>query len=147
MSLNKVILHGNLTRDPQLRTLPSNAQVCEFGVACNRKWKDRDGNAKEEVYFGDCQAWGGMADTINKHFRKGKAIIVEGRLKNDSWTDKDGNKRTATRIVVDGFDFVGQRESGSPPAERQSQQRRDDRPRGDYSPADDQVPNDSDLPF
>lgn len=121
-SFNKVILLGNLTRDPQLRYLPSNMAVCEFGVAVNRRWRDKDGNQKEETCFVDISAWGRQGETINQYMTKGRSILIEGHLKFDSWTGQDGQKRSKLSVVVDNFQFVGGRgDQGAPggaPAER-----------------------------
>jgi single-strand DNA-binding protein len=123
-SFNRVILMGNLTRDPQLRYLPSNTAVCEFGLATNRKWRDKDGNMKEEVCFIDIEAFGRQAETINQYVTKGRPILIEGRLRLDSWTGQDGQKRSKHRVIVENFQFVGGREGaptgggGGAPAER-----------------------------
>ena len=113
-SYNRVILLGNLTRDPQLRYLPSNTAVCEFGLAMNRRYKDRDGNQKEEVCFVDIEAFGRQAETINQYMTKGRALLVEGRLRLDSWTGQDGQKHSKLRVIVENFQFVGGR--GDQPA-------------------------------
>ena len=89
-SFNQVILLGNLTRDPQLRYTPSQMAVCDFGIACNRKFKGADGQMREEVTFVDCTAWGKQADVINQWMTKGKPIFIQGRLKLDTWEDKNG---------------------------------------------------------
>ena len=89
-SFNKVILMGNLTRDPQLKYLPSQTAVTEFGLACNRKFKTQAGEDKEEVTFVDCTAFGRTGEVINQYFTKGKPIFIEGRLKYDQWEDKQG---------------------------------------------------------
>ena len=103
--MNKIILMGRLTRDPELRTTSSNVSRTTFSLAVQRKTKDTDGNY--EVDFIDCQCWRGTADVIYKHFRKGSQICVEGSLRKDSFTDKDGNTKYNTYVLVDGFDFVG----------------------------------------
>jgi single-strand DNA-binding protein len=108
-SYNRVILLGNLTRDPQLRYLPSNTAVCEFGLAMNRRYKDRDGNQKEEVCFVDIEAFGRQAETINQYVTKGRPLLVEGRLRLDSWTGQDGQKHSRLRVIVENFQFVGGR--------------------------------------
>jgi len=115
-SFNKVILLGNLTRDPQLRYLPSNTAVCEFGLATNRRWKDRDGNQKEEVCFVDVSAFGRQAETINQYLTKGRSILVDGHLRFESWTGQDGQKRSKLSVVVDTFQFVGGRADQAAPA-------------------------------
>src|SRR5438046_627906 len=112
-NFNKVILAGNLTRDPQLRYLPSQAAVVDFGLAVNHKWRTPQGEDREEVLFIDCSAFGKMAETINKYCQKGKPILVEGRLKYETWDDKEsGGKRSKHKVIVDGFQFLGGRDSG-----------------------------------
>jgi single-strand DNA-binding protein len=113
-SFNKVILLGNLTRDPQLKHLPSNTAVVEFGVACNRKFRTANGEDKEEVTFVDVTSFGKQAEVINQYFQKGKPIFIEGRLKFDSWEDKQGGgKRSKLTVVIENFQFVGDRVGGS----------------------------------
>jgi single-strand DNA-binding protein len=112
MNLNKVMLAGNLTRDPELRHTSGNTAVCSFTVASNLRWKDASGQAKEETTFIDCEAWGAVAETIAKYMSKGKPIFVEGRLRTDEWEDKQtGQKRSKLKVVVDSFQFVGPRDS------------------------------------
>ncbi|HEX5227759.1 MAG TPA: single-stranded DNA-binding protein [Bryobacteraceae bacterium] len=112
-SFNKVILLGNLTRDPQLKYLPSQTAVAEFGIACNRKFKSAAGEDREEVTFVDITAFGKQAELINQYFTKGKPIFIEGRLKFDSWEDKQGGgKRSRLTVVLEGFQFIGGRDGG-----------------------------------
>ncbi|MEY2715081.1 MAG: single-stranded DNA-binding protein [Planctomycetota bacterium] len=111
-SYNKVLLMGNLTRDVQLKSLPSGQPVAEIGLAINRKFKTKDGQDREEVTYVDCECWGPRAEVIAKYFSKGKPIFVEGRLKLDSWEDKDGQKRSKMRVVIDDFQFVEGRGGG-----------------------------------
>ncbi|MDX2200710.1 MAG: single-stranded DNA-binding protein [Phycisphaerae bacterium] len=106
-SYNKVVLIGNLTRDPELRYLPSNTAVCDFGLAINHRYKDREGNQKEEVCFVDCSAFGKSGEIINQYMAKGRSLLVEGRLKLDSWTAQDGTKRSKHSIFVENFQFLG----------------------------------------
>ncbi len=108
---NKVILVGNLTRDPQLKYLPNNTAVCEFGMAINHRWRDRDGNQREEVCFVDLAAFGRQGEVINQYMSKGRPMLVEGRLKHDTWTGQDGQKRSKHSIVVDNSQFLGSREA------------------------------------
>ena len=112
-NFNKVLLMGNLTRDPQLSYLPSPTAVVEFGLAINRKWKSKDGEQKEDTCFIDCQAFGRTAETINKYLSKGRPIFVEGRLKFDSWTAQDGSKRSKHRVTVENFQFMGSAQAGT----------------------------------
>jgi single-strand DNA-binding protein len=111
-SYNKIILMGNLTRDPQLTYLPSNTPVTEIGMAVNRRFKKQDGSQGEEVLFIDCRAFGRTAEVINQYFKKGEPILVEGRLQLDQWTDKEGGKRSKHRVHIDSFEFVSTRGSG-----------------------------------
>jgi len=112
-SYNKVILMGNLTRDPQLKYLPSQTAVAEFGLAMNRKFKSASGEDREEVTFVDCAAFGRTGEVINQYFQKGKPIFIEGRLKYDQWEDKQGGgKRSKMSVVVENFQFVGGKDGG-----------------------------------
>ncbi len=113
-NFNKVILLGNLTRDPQLSYLPSQTPVVEFGLAINRKWTAQDGSQRDETCFVDCQMYGKRAEVINKYLKKGNPLFVEGRLKFDSWQAQDGSKRSKLRVFVENFEFIsgGQRAGG-----------------------------------
>ncbi|HMO26403.1 MAG TPA: single-stranded DNA-binding protein [Tepidisphaeraceae bacterium] len=114
-SFNRVILMGNLTRDPQLRYTPNQTAVCDFGVATNRKYRTASGEEREDVCFVDCSAWGKQAEVINQYLTKGRGILVEGRLKLDTWEDKQGGgKRSKLSVVVENFQFVGGRGEGAP---------------------------------
>lgn len=110
-SYNKTLFMGHLTRDPQLSYLPSQTAVVEFGVANNRKFKKQDGTQGEEACFVDCQLFGKRAEVVNKYFKKGDPIFVEGRIKYDSWEGQDGQKRSKLRIFVENFEFVGKGEA------------------------------------
>ena len=111
-SFNKVMLMGNLTRDPQLSYLPSNTAVVEFSVATSRTFKKQDGSQGEEVCFTDCNMFGKRAEVINKYLHKGDPIFVEGRLKLDQWQAQDGSKRSKLRVFVENFEFIGGRREG-----------------------------------
>ncbi len=108
---NKVILIGNLTREPQLSYLPNQTSVVEFCLAANRKYKKQDGSQGEEVCFVDCQMFGKRAEVVNKYFKKGDPIFVEGRLKFDQWNAQDGSKKSKLRVFVENFEFVGERKA------------------------------------
>jgi single-strand DNA-binding protein len=106
-SFNKVMLMGNLTRDPQVKQLPSNTTVVEFGIAVSRRFKTASGEDREEVAFVDCSAFGRQAETISQFCTKGKPLFIEGRLKYDTWDDKQGNgKRSKLSVVVEHFQFL-----------------------------------------
>jgi single-strand DNA-binding protein len=112
-SFNKVLLMGNMTRDPQLRYLPSQTPLVEFGLACNRRWRTPQGEDREEVTFVECTAFGKPAEIINQYCQKGKPIFIEGRLKFDTWEDKQGGgKRSKLSVVVENFQFLGGRGEG-----------------------------------
>ena len=104
---SKAIIVGNMTRDPELRSTPSGAQVCSFSVAVNRNYKDSSGSQQESVSFIDCSAWGRAAEIIAQYAKKGSGILVSGRLEQRSWEDKEGQKRSRVEIVVEDFNFVG----------------------------------------
>ena len=104
---SKVIIVGNITRDPELRTTPSGTQVCGFSVAVNRNYKDNSGEQRENVSFFDCSAWGKSGEIIAQYAKKGSGILVSGRLEQRSWEDKEGQKRSRVEIVVEDFNFVG----------------------------------------
>ena len=109
---NKVILVGNLTRDPQMRYLPSQMPVVDFGLAVNHRFKTKSGEDREEVCFIDCSAFGRQAEVINQYCRKGRPLLVEGRLKFDTWEDKQGGgKRSKHTVVIDNFQLLGGRDS------------------------------------
>lgn len=113
-NFNKVILMGNLTRDPEMRVLPSNMPVASFGLAVNDRFKNKQTDQWEErPNFIDCEAFGRTAENIGKFFSKGKPIFIEGKLRLDQWEDRQsGQKRSKLKVVVDTFQFVGGREGG-----------------------------------
>ncbi len=104
---NKVFLMGNLTRDPELKYTPKGTAIVEIGLAINRKWKSETGEAKEEVTFVDVSAFGRTAEVIAQYLKKGRPIMIEGRLKFDQWDDKQtGQKRSKLRVVCESFEFL-----------------------------------------
>ena len=105
-NFNKVLLMGNLTRDPQLSYTPNQTAVVDFGLAVNRRWKSREGEDREETCFIDCRAFAGRAETINKYLSKGRLLFVEGRLTFNAWTAQDGTKRSKHRVTVENFQFL-----------------------------------------
>ncbi len=119
-SFNKVILMGNLTRDPEMRVTPGGMAICKFTVACNRKFKMQNGEEREDVAFIDVDSFGKQAEVIAKYFTKGKPILLEGRLKLDKWEDKTTKeKRSKLGVVLETFTFVGggRGEGGEPGGE------------------------------
>lgn len=105
MYLNKVMLYGNLTRDPELRALPSGMNVVNFSVATNRVFRDRDGKKQEQAEFHNVVVFGRQADTVNQYLKKGSAVFVEGRLQTRSWEGKDGEKKYRTEIIAERVQF------------------------------------------
>lgn len=104
---NRVIIVGNLTRDPELRQLQSGANVCRLNIASNRQYKDRQtGSVTQEVCFVDVDVWGPQADSCKQYLQKGRAILVEGRLKLDSWKDAEGQQRSKHSIVANTIQFL-----------------------------------------
>jgi single-strand DNA-binding protein len=118
-SFNKVILAGNMTRDPELRYTPKGTAVAQFGLAVNRTWKTETGENKEEVSFIDVEAFGRQAEVIAQYMRKGRPFLVEGRLKMDSWEDKTTHqKKSKLKVVLEGFSFIDSKGAeGGPPGD------------------------------
>lgn len=106
-SFNKVILCGNLTRDPEMRYTPKGTGIAKFGLAVNRKWTGEDGEKKEEVTFLDVAFFGKMAETIGQYLKKGAPLLVEGRLEQETWDDKEtGKPRSKIVVVGESFQFL-----------------------------------------
>lgn len=133
---NKVFLMGNLTRDVELRHTSGNQAVANIGIAVNRRFRTSDGENREETTFVDCEAWGRTAETMAKYLSKGRPVFIEGRLKLDSWQDKEGNNRSKLRVVVETFQFIDSRGGGGGGGGGGSQN-------DDYSSS----PPDDDIPF
>lgn len=104
MDLNKVLLYGNLTRDPEIRALPSGMNVVNFSIATNRVFRDRDGKKQEQTDFHNIVVFGRQADTVNQYLKKGAGAFIEGRLQTRSW-EKDGKKMYRTEVVADRVQF------------------------------------------
>ncbi len=111
MYINKVFLFGNLTRDPELRALPSGMNVVNFSLATNRVFKDRDGKKQEQTDFHNVVVFGRQADTVNQYLKKGASVFIEGRMQTRSW-EKDGKKNYRTEVIADRVQF-GPKGSGS----------------------------------
>lgn len=115
MYLNKAMIYGNLTRDPEMKALPSGMQVCTFSLATNRTYNDRDGKRQEAVEYHNITSFGKQAEVIAKYLTKGSGVYVEGRLQTNSW-EKDGVKQYRTEIVVDKFEFGPKSGGGGAPS-------------------------------
>ena len=114
-SLNKVLLMGNLTRDPELRVTPKGTPICQFSLAINRQFKMESGETREEVIYVDVEAWGKQGETIAKYVTKGRPLYVEGRLRLDQWEDKNTKeKRSRMKVVLEQFQFLGDSRGGAP---------------------------------
>lgn len=150
-NFNKVILAGNLTRDPELRYTPKGTAIARLGLAINRKWKSETGEMKEDVTFVDVDAFGKTAEVIGQYLKKGRPILIEGRLRYETWEDKQsGQKKSKLGVVMETFQFLdsgGSRgEGGDAPAAPRS------RPAAGSAPApeaggDAEPPHDDDVPF
>ncbi|MHC4912296.1 MAG: single-stranded DNA-binding protein [Planctomycetota bacterium] len=139
-NFNKVLLIGNLTRDPQLSYLPSQTAVVEFGLAVNRRWTGKDGDARQETCFVDCRAFGRQAENINKYLTKGRALFVEGRLTFDTWTAQDGTKRSKHRVTVENFQFLSGPAGGQVDQGAEQQSAREGRDIKNVGAAGDDIP-------
>ncbi len=107
-NLNKVLLMGNLTRDPEVRYTPKGTAVAELGIAVNRVYSGENGEKREEVTFVDVTVWGRTAENVGEYLKKGRPVFVEGRLQLDSWEDKtSGQKRNKLKVVADNVQFLG----------------------------------------
>lgn len=154
-NFNKVILLGNLTRDPELRYTPKGMAVARLSMAVNRSYKTEAGESREEVTFVDIDAWSKQAELICQYVRKGNPLFVEGRLKLDQWDDKtSGQKRSTLKVVLENFQFIGGRADGrpGPPGGSEAPSRPSSAPAspsaagGDSSP-DGPPPEEDDVPF
>jgi single-strand DNA-binding protein len=112
-SVNKVILIGNLGRDPELRYTPSGTAVANFTVATNETWKDKDGTKQEHTEWHRVVAWGKLAEIAGEYLRKGRQVYIEGSIRSRTYKDKDGNDRTAVEIRADNMVMLGRQEGGS----------------------------------
>jgi len=112
-SFNKVILLGNLTRDVELKSTQSGQSVANIGLAVNRRWRTPDGEQREETTFIDCEAWGKTAEMIAQYFSKGRPVLLEGRLRLDTWQDKEsGQNRSKLKVLIENFSFVDSKPGG-----------------------------------
>lgn len=152
-NFNKVIIVGNLTRDPELRVTPQGLQIAKLSLAVNRNYKNANGEDQEETTYVDVDAFGKPAEIISKYMGKGRAILVEGRLKTDSWTSQAGEKRSKLKVVLENFQFMGSRgddnndsdggRGGYSSAPQQSASSAQPAAQGDYESKD----MDEDIPF
>ena len=149
MYINKVMIYGNLTRDPEMRALPSGMNVVNFSVATNRVFKDRDGKKQEQTDFHNIVVFGRQADVVNQYLKKGNSAFIEGRLQTRSW-EKDGKKNYRTEVIADRVQF-GPRSSGGGGGPRQDTAPGDNQDAGAPSGGGIEYPKDDinpdDIPF
>ena len=150
-SFNKVILAGNLTRDPELRYTPKGTAVCKFGLAISRNWTNEAGEKKEEVTFVDVDAFGRQAEVVAQYMKKGRPFLVEGRLKLDQWDDKQtGQKRSRLGVVLESFSFIDSKpgdQGGAPAPARASRPAQPAAPESSGSDVEVPAPSEDDVPF
>lgn len=148
-NFNKVILLGNLTRDVEVKAIAGGQSVAKIGLAVNRRYRTKEGEEREDTTFVDCEAWGRTAEVMGQYLRKGQPVFIEGRLKLDQWEDKDGNKRSQLRVVIENFQFVGAKDGGGGGGKRSDEGNGGSRDRSggpSYEPAH-VAPPESEVPF
>ena len=152
-NFNKVILAGNLTRDPELRYTPKGTAIARIGLAINRSWTSETGEKKEEVTFVDVDAFGKTAEIIGQYFKKGRPILMEGRLRYETWDDKQTNqKRSKLGVVMESFQFMDSQRTGEPGAAPSAPSAPRSRPSAPAAPASESEPDvapheGDDVPF
>jgi len=148
-SFNKVVLVGNLTRDPELRYTPKGTAIAKVGLAVNHKWRNEAGETKEEVTFVDIEVWGRTAENVGQYMRKGSSMLVEGRLKLETWDDKQTNQKRSKMLVVgETVQFLGSPRGGEGvPAEPRSSRPVAAKPPAAAEESDGPPPEEDDVPF
>lgn len=147
MSINKVILVGNLGKDPELRYTPSGAAVCTFSLATSDKFKNKAGESQENTEWHNIVAWKGLAEICGKYLHKGKQVYVEGKLQTRSYEDRNGNKRNVTEIVISQMQMLGSNSAGRSPIADNDDRGTDSSEIPDMSNStNDEIPYD-DIPF
>ena len=153
-NFNKVILAGNLTRDPELRYTPKGTAIARIGMALNRSWKSETGETKEEVTFVDVEAFGRQAEVVAQYMKKGRPLLVEGRLKLDQWEDKNTHqKQSKLKVVLESFSFLDSNrgDAGVPPEAPRARPAAAAAPAPGEAPppaeADAPAPEEDDVPF
>ncbi len=150
MYINKVLLYGNLGRDPELKALPSGAQVASFSIATTRNYKDKDGNKKEQTDWHNLVLFGRQAEVAAQYLKKGRPVFIEGRLQSRSWEDKEGKKQYRTEVVVDRFQFGPSAAPSGAPSGGDGDKSADPSPAADTSAGieyPDEDINPDDIPF
>jgi single-strand DNA-binding protein len=158
MNLNKVILIGNITKDIEVKSLPSGISVTSFGLATNRKWKDKDGNKQEQAEFHNIIAFGKQAEVLKQYCSKGDQLFIEGRLQTRNWDKEDGTKAYRTEIILENFQFGNKAEKKETQTNTTLndtfltgtmylRQKDEERPSEDVIDLDGRVLNPDDIPF
>ena len=147
MYINKAIIYGNLTRDPELKSLPSGTVVVNFSVATNRTWKDKSGQKQEDVEYHNVVAFGRTAETVNQYMKKGSGIYVEGRIQTRSWDAADGAKKYRTEVVADRVQFGPRRDSAMSVTANVAKEDKQEVPPVDTIDYPEETVNVDDIPF
>ena len=146
MDLNKVMIIGRLTRDPEMRTTPNGANVCSFSVATGFNWTDQSGQKKEQTEFHNVVAWRKLADIVAQYLKKGSQVYIEGRLQTRSWDGQDGKKNYRTEIVAENMIMLGRPGQGSSSAAPQAANTPAEQPEPKNDLPEIQI-DDGDIPF
>jgi len=147
-SFNKVILLGNLTRDPEVRYTPKGSAVADLGIAVNRQYTLENGEKREEVTFVDVTFWGRTAEVAGEYLKKGRPVFIEGRLQLDTWDDKQsGQKRSRLKVIGETMQMLGSRGSASDSGDEGDRPARTTKPAAPPKPAGPSEPDDDEIPF
>ena len=147
-SFNKVILLGNLTRDPEVRYTPKGSAVADLGIAVNRQYTLENGEKREEVTFVDVTFWGRTAEVAGEYLKKGRPVFIEGRLQLDTWDDKQsGQKRSRLKVIGETMQMLGSRGSASDSGDEGNRPARSTKPAAPPKPAGPSEPDDDEIPF
>lgn len=150
-SFNKVILLGNLTRDPEVRYTPKGSAVCDLGLAVNRVYTLENGEKREEVTYVDVTLWSRLAEIAGEYLKKGRPVFIEGRLQLDTWDDKQsGQKRSKLRVIGETMQLLGSRPSGGAPADAEAEDRQSRGGKPSAPPPKEAAsaePNEDEIPF
>ncbi len=148
-SVNKVILVGNLGKDPEIRYTNGSVPVASFSLATTEYYKDKNGNRQEITEWHNIVAWRNLAELAEKYLKKGKQVYIEGKIRTRNWDDKDGNKRYTTEVIADNFILLGKKEGDTGPDGNNSRNTEHHQAveATEQAPTPDQIPIDDDLPF
>jgi single-strand DNA-binding protein len=147
-SFNKVILLGNLTRDPEVRYTPKGSAVADLGIAVNRQYTLENGEKREEVTFVDVTFWGRTAEVAGEYLKKGRPVFIEGRLQLDTWDDKQsGQKRSRLKVIGETMQMLGSRGGAGDTGDEGDRPARSGKPAAPPKPAGPSEPDDDEIPF